>query len=350
MHPLYFQELHDQTCFSELSTNEVEHLLRGATVHRQVNYQTYHHNPSRREAHCFYSYPDEMDRTEECEHRDQGGLNYIHTDYSCRENWQRKPQEEQHYDHQGAQYTWQDDRHNESNTREGKHFRNNRGVGFHHGNCPISSYQVRDCYRHRPVVHYSNSLMRNNSGVNGARANGCVPPTHDQEAVSAYQPQLCYTPASYIPLSDYITVDDEELYCYSPSSYQPTTLYSGLTPPDRVPSPLYGNDTPYTILNPIETTEPITAIFMGFQTAQDDRSQEFEGSLKAELVVLDDCEENDEERRSHIQPGVNNFSKGSAANGGLDCEEGCGDRRTGKQVRPGLKKIQKKHKPCCTVC
>ncbi|KAG7221000.1 hypothetical protein INR49_001718 [Caranx melampygus] len=348
------KESHDQTCFSELSPNEVEHLLRWATVHRQVNYQ---HNPSRRETHCFYSSPDERDRTEECELRDQGGChgNYIHckgTDLSCRENWQRKPQEEQHYDHQGAHYIWQEERHNQSNMREGNHFVNNGGVAFHHGNRPFSSYQVRDCYsvqEQQHIVHHSNSFMRNNSRVNGARANGCVPPRmHDQDAVSAYQPQLCYTPANYIPLSDYITVGDEELHCYSPLSYRPTILYSGPTPPDRVPSPLYGDDTPYTILNHTETTEPITAIFMGFQTAQDDRSQECEGSLKAELVVLDDCEENDEERRSHT--GANKFSKGSAANGGLDCVEGHRDRQTDKQVRPGLKKIQKKHKPCCTVC
>uniref|UniRef100_A0A3B4TFK2 Palmdelphin n=1 Tax=Seriola dumerili TaxID=41447 RepID=A0A3B4TFK2_SERDU len=236
------QGSHDQTCVSELSAHEVEHLLRSATVHRQVNYQSYHQNSSRREGHCFYSYPDDRDRVEGCELRNQGGRHGNHalsnsTDFSYRENWQRKPQDDYHYGHEGNHYT-----------------------------------------------------------------------------VSAYQPQLCYTPANYIPLTDYISVDEEDLYCY-----QPTALYSGPTPSERVPSPIYGDDTPYTILNAMETTEPITAIFMGFQTAQDDsgRVQEFEGSLKAELVILEDSEENDEEKKSHTQPGVNSFSKESAANGGL---------------------------------
>uniref|UniRef100_A0A3B4XMV7 Palmdelphin n=1 Tax=Seriola lalandi dorsalis TaxID=1841481 RepID=A0A3B4XMV7_SERLL len=242
------QGSHDQTCVSELSAHEVEHLLRSATEHRQVNYQSYHQNSSRREGHCFYSYPDDRDRVEGCELRNQG---------------QR------------------------------------------HGNHALSN------------------------------------------TVSAYQPQLCYTPANYIPLTDYISVDEEDLYCY-----QPTALYIGPTPSERVPSPIYGDDTSYTILNAMDTTEPITAIFMGFQTAQDDsgRVQEFEGSLKAELVILEDSEENDEEKKSHAQPGVNSFSKESAANGGLGPVEALGDRRTERQVRPGIKRIQKKHKPCCTVC
>ncbi|XP_023253990.1 palmdelphin-like isoform X1 [Seriola lalandi dorsalis] len=331
------QGSHDQTCVSELSAHEVEHLLRSATEHRQVNYQSYHQNSSRREGHCFYSYPDDRDRVEGCELRNQGQRHGNHalsnsTDFSYRENWQRKPQDDYHYDHQGNHYSRQEERHNQSNLREGHHFGNNKGLGFHYGNRPYSSYQVGSCHsvqEHRPAMHHSNSFTRSNGRVNEVRANGCPPPrSHDQEAVSAYQPQLCYTPANYIPLTDYISVDEEDLYCY-----QPTALYIGPTPSERVPSPIYGDDTSYTILNAMDTTEPITAIFMGFQTAQDDsgRVQEFEGSLKAELVILEDSEENDEEKKSHAQPGVNSFSKESAANGGLGPVEALGDRRTERQ-------------------
>ncbi|XP_071347499.1 palmdelphin-like isoform X2 [Trachinotus anak] len=338
------QGSHDQTRVSELSANEVEHLVRSATAHRQVNYQNHHQNSSRRENHCFYSYPDE--RVEGCDFRNQGGCqgnrilgnSTAETDFS----WQRKPQDQHRYGHQGNLYSRLEERHNQSNLREGYHLGNNKGVGFHQGNRPYSSYQVRNCHSiqdHRPALHHSSSFIRSSSRVNGVRPNGCPPPrSHDQEAVSAYQPQLCYTPANYIPLTDYIRVDEEELYGYSPPTYQSTAPYPGPTPSDRVPSPLYGDDTPYTILNAMETTEPITAIFMGFQTAQDDsgRGQEFEGSLKAELVILEDSEENGEdinmnEKRSHAQPGVNIFSK--EANGGGGRVEGSGDRRTERQMR-----------------
>uniref|UniRef100_A0A672HRM2 Uncharacterized protein n=1 Tax=Salarias fasciatus TaxID=181472 RepID=A0A672HRM2_SALFA len=62
---------------------------------------------------------------------------------------------------------------------------------------------------------------------------------------------------------------------------------------DRARSPLYGDDAPYTILNAVDTTEPITAIFMGFQMAVDDSGQApgHDGALRAELVVIGDEQE-----------------------------------------------------------
>uniref|UniRef100_A0A3Q1HDD7 Palmdelphin n=1 Tax=Anabas testudineus TaxID=64144 RepID=A0A3Q1HDD7_ANATE len=148
----------------------------------------------------------------------------------------------------------------------------------------------------------------------------------------------------------------QERYCYSPHSQtENTALYHSPTSSDRVPSPLFKDDTPYTILNPLDTTEPITAIFMGFQAAQDDsgQSQEFVGSLKAELVIIEDDEQNGEDsnvkKKSHAQPGVSSYSTGRAASEKLECVEGFGDRRTENQMEPGIRKV-KKPKPCCTVC
>ncbi|XP_044074564.1 palmdelphin isoform X2 [Siniperca chuatsi] len=370
------EESHDQSCLSELSANEVEKLLRSATVHHQVNHQNYHQNHSRRQEHCFYDHQDERDRVEGCDLRNQGGHygnhllrnNIMEKDFSCRENWQRKPGVEHRYGHQESHYRRQEERKNHSNLSEGHRLGNHKGLGHHYGNhkdSHYSSYQVRNCHSVRedqPASHHANSIIRSNSRVNGGTVNGCTPlRLHDQE-VSAYQPQLCYTPANYIPLNDYISVD-EKLYCYTPTSYHshdrnpPTALYSGPTHSDRVPSPLYGDDTPFTILKAMETTEPITAIFMGFQTAQDNsgQGQEFEGSMKAELVIIEDNEDNGDdssmtEKKSHAQLGANSYPTGSSANGNMGRVEGDGDRRTERWVGPGIRKIRKKHKSCCTVC
>uniref|UniRef100_A0A3B4A0X3 Palmdelphin n=1 Tax=Periophthalmus magnuspinnatus TaxID=409849 RepID=A0A3B4A0X3_9GOBI len=108
-------------------------------------------------------------------------------------------------------------------------------------------------------------------------------PSHQLRRHQMSAHQLSYTPANDIPLSDYISVDEEEelLCCRLPPSSQRAS---------PTPSPIFGEDTNYTILNAMETGEPITAVFMGFQPAADDsgQGQEFEGALKAELVIIDD--------------------------------------------------------------
>uniref|UniRef100_A0A8C9ZXE9 Palmdelphin n=1 Tax=Sander lucioperca TaxID=283035 RepID=A0A8C9ZXE9_SANLU len=141
---------------------------------------------------------------------------------------------------------------------------------------------------------------------------------------------------------------EEHLYCY----HSHDALCSS-----RVPSPLYADDPPYTIINAMETTEPITAIFMGFQTAQDDSmpAKECEDSLKAELVIIEDAEDSEDdhsmkEKKLYVQPGDKSYSRGSSANGNVGRMEGVGDRWTERRVGPGIRKIQKKHKACCTVC
>lgn len=380
MTPLFscFQGSHDQSCVSELSANEVEELLKSATEHRHVNQQNYHQNPSRREGHCFYSHQDEQEHGEGRDLSNQGGHygnhllrnNIVQKDFSCRENWQRKSLDKHH--HQESHYSRQGERNNQCSLREGHHLGNHKGLGHHSGHQKdrhYSTYQARSCYNIKEDQydnHTTNRIIRSNSSLNGGRAHGCPPPrSHDHEVVSTHQPQLCYTPANYIALSDYVSVH-EELYCYSPPSHhshshnadtQTPALYSGPTHSDRVPSPLYGDDTPYTILNTVETTEPITAIFMGFQTAEDNSGhiQEFEGSLKAELVIIEDNEENGNnnsmtEKKNHSQQSVQGYPTGSSANGNVGRMEGVGDRWTERRMGPGIKKIRKKHKPCCTVC
>ncbi|XP_068594325.1 palmdelphin [Cebidichthys violaceus] len=360
VYALNSQEMsHDQSCVSELSAKEVEQLLRSATVHRQVNHQNYHLNRSRTEERCFYNHRDESDGAEEGFHlrnqRGHYGSHLLrHTVPEKDFNGQRQPGLQYGSGHQDSSYRRQEERNNQSNLREAHRLGSHKRVGHPFGNQKdrhCSSYQVRNCH--------TGSITQSNSVVNGGRANDCPPRrSHDQETESACQAELCYTPANYIPLRDYVSVDEEELYCYSPPSKPshdgrpPAALYSGPAHSDRVPSPLYGDDIPYTILNAMETTEPITAIFMGFQTAQDDsgRAQEFEGSLKAELVIIEDNEDCSDDRSMREKKRHDGYPTGSSANGNGGRVEGVEDRWTETRMGPGIRKIQKKHKPCCTVC
>ncbi|XP_028327703.1 palmdelphin-like [Gouania willdenowi] len=143
-------------------------------------------------------------------------------------------------------------------------------------------------------------------------------------------PHLCYTPVHHTPLC----VHQEALYSSNSPFYQSQNRYSQVTSPyrgsthyDRVPSPLLADDVPFTILHSIDTSEPITAVFMGFHTTQDDGrpDREADGSIRAELVVIGD------ER------------------------EGCPFTDKGKVVAESLMEKQtgadrrKKHKQCCCV-
>uniref|UniRef100_A0A3Q3F3P1 Palmdelphin n=1 Tax=Labrus bergylta TaxID=56723 RepID=A0A3Q3F3P1_9LABR len=150
---------------------------------------------------------------------------------------------------------------------------------------------------------------------------------------------------------DYVSVGEEDLYCLRSdhNGNHPTVMYSGPAPTDRLPSPLFEDNAPYTILNAVNTTEPITAIFMGFQMAQDDRGlgHEFEGSLKAELVLIEDNEDvgednNTKENNNAGPTAANNYQNERSTNGNM--------KHTPRPVGPGIRKIQKKHRHCCTVC
>lgn len=205
---------------------------------------------------------------------------------------------------------------------------------------------------HRPPSEWPSGLGGGSGEMNNSSANGYpTSVSHEHRVVYPCQPQLCYTPLNHIPLRDYISVEDQDLYCLnSPSSRSPhgrpaTALYRSSALCDRVPSPLFGDDTPYTILSSVNTTEPVTAIFMGFQTAQDDSGQvqEFEGSLKAELVVIEDDHE-------HHWDGVSGKPDKShrAANG--DVRQAGGNRWTERGVGSNIRNMKSKNKTCCVVC
>nr|XP_046265350.1 palmdelphin isoform X2 [Scatophagus argus] len=330
---------HDQSCVSELSANEVEQLLRSATVHCQANHQNYPQTHSTTEERCRRNGQDERDRVDL---RHQRGLyrnNVMENEFSCRENWVRKPGVEHHHGHLSSQYRRQEERKNQSNLRERHHPGNYKWMG-HQKDGRYSSYVMSNCVQEdRSASRHNNGIIRSNSMVNGGRASGCpLPRSHDQEVMSTYRPQLSFTPTNYIPLTHYISVDEEELsYCFSPPAYHshdgnpPTAQYAGTTHADRVPSPIYGDDTPYTILNTMETTEPITAIFMGFQTAQDDsgQTQEFEGSLKAELVIIEDNDDNGDDSNMKQKKDLDHLGGSCSANGKM----AVGDIQMERQVQ-----------------
>lgn len=83
-------------------------------------------------------------------------------------------------------------------------------------------------------------------------------------------------------------------------------FYNSSAKKDQKPSPIYQEDLHFSILNAIDTSEPITAIFMGYQTAKDDsgRGLGYEGSIRAELVVIGDEDGVDE---SNPQLNTNNL-------------------------------------------
>ncbi|KAM9845020.1 uncharacterized protein ACBR49_011785 [Aulostomus maculatus] len=351
------------TSVSELSANEVQQLLRSAALHRQLNNTSYFQNHNRREEQCLNSLEDQRERREGRHIRNRGNHlprnNKAEKDLGCSENWQRTTLDQHRHGDQESQYS-QVERNNQQSLRNGRHLGNQKEMEHSYDQQKeyhYSSSQARDSHRAQENHHGNptHSIIRSRSRLNGGRPNGCPPPrSHDLEEVSRYQPQLCYTPANDIPLSDYIHVDKEELYCYSSPSY---CSYSGPAHSDRVPSPLYADDTPYTILNTLDTTEPITAIFMGFQTAQDDSSQGhgFEGSLKAELVIIGDNEESNEknsvtERKNHNQRGLHGYPAGSSASGKTGSKEGVQGRQMQRPLGPGIRKIQKQPKACCAVC
>uniref|UniRef100_H3C024 Palmdelphin n=1 Tax=Tetraodon nigroviridis TaxID=99883 RepID=H3C024_TETNG len=222
--------------------------------------------------------------------------------------------------------------HRQASYRNLRHNRPRQGNHGNHNDLYSSYQEKRSVLETWPAGHHKNA-----GGANG----GPLPRSQNQEVLSLQQPQLCYTPASYIPLSDYVSVDEDELLCFSPDGSTATAVYSGPAHPERAPSPLYADDAPYTILNYVDATEPITAIFMGFQLTQDDSGQapECEASLKAELVVIHD-DSDDETAGAKNQPGTNGCQAGSS---------GGGDRRMQKQVATGTRIIKKKHNACCAV-
>lgn len=317
----------------------MEELLKSATVHRQAKYENPHQNHPRWGKASFYNNQQdtEVEGAELQHHRGHHGNNMTKNKFTSTESYMGLGHQ---YGHKENQHRTQDVRANHIDQSNHANL-NNRSNHANHNDVYNSSYQVKNCVLGNwPTSHYKNSVDR-------GRANGGpLPRSQNPEVLSLQQSQLCYTPASYIPLSDYVSVDEEELFCFSPDGSTATATYSGPPYPDRATSPLYADDTPYTILNSVDTTEPITAIFMGFQLTQDDSEMpECEASLKAELIIIDD-DSSDEIKETKTQPGSNICQAGSSTVGNV----GGGERWMEKQVTTGIRKIKKKHKACCAVC
>ncbi|CAL8369074.1 unnamed protein product [Boreogadus saida] len=255
------------------------------------------------------------------------------------------------------------------------HLHGNQDTYSHHGprhghaNRPDAPSGFRDCNGSHGNPARTKPAVR----TNGSPA----PRSHDQEAASPWRPELCYTPANHIPLSDYVSVEEEELFLYSPPSShsdsqseaspngdrQFPAFFYGPAESKRAPSPLYEADTPFTILSAMETSEPITAVFLGFQTTQDERGcgQEYEGSLKAELVIIDDANSAYGANVANDANGANYASGANGAKGasgvveekvgypaGIAANHVLGQEDKGRTA--GSSKVRKQNKACCTVC
>ncbi|XP_014186436.2 palmdelphin [Haplochromis burtoni] len=280
-----------QNGVSELSANEVEHLLRNATMHGEAKHQ----NWNRVEEHDLRKQPG---------HYDVLQRHKADKDFSSNENSQRNPHSEHHY-----------------------------------CNLLYCNQDQDSCLIKRSASRQPSGMTRSSSRITEP-SRCCVPlRTHDQEILT--HTRFSYTPC-YIPAIDYISEEEH----YRPSLYQ-----SNRQTGNRHRAPLTGDDPPCTVLSVLDTAEPITAIFMGFQSALDESRQvrEFEGSLKAELVIVEDDEDYDDsnmkEKKSH-----GHIPKPSASNGAAAQVQGLGDGHRESAVGPGVRKIWKKQQPCCSVC
>lgn len=220
------------------------------------------------------------------------------------------------------------------------------------------------------------------------------PHDHNQEVYP--RPELSYLSANNIQADSFINGKDK---CYQPTngyrrshalSYselyrlpndnQLSSAFCDSAYQERYPSPIYQDDPPYRILNAMpanqDASESVTAIFMGYQTAEDESGQGvgYDGSIKAELVVIgnDDDEDSggDGEGRRRRSEGYRNYgyqrgrygaepwascevsSTRTGSRRGLDewtegglLREGQTDGRQGA----GIRKIKKTQKHCCVV-
>ncbi|XP_055359626.1 palmdelphin-like isoform X2 [Betta splendens] len=157
-------------------------------------------------------------------------------------------------------------------------------------------------------INHSSLLKGHHSGEHRERLHYGIRPSdcHHQEAI---QPHV----------GDYISVGSYSPAHQTRNSNNPTAFGR------------CEDNTPHSSLHhSLDPTQSITAIFMGFQAAEDD-SQEFLGSLKAELIIIEDSEDDGERMRS------------------VGVIEGLADKWAETQKAPGIRKWNK-HKPCCAVC
>ncbi|XP_041849321.1 palmdelphin-like [Melanotaenia boesemani] len=288
---------HNQRCISE----QVEQSPGSATMLCQIKQQNYHLNPNKRKERGF---PNPRDEREDQEGRYRNHIlkgTLAETDFTSRGRWRRNPHDELCYCH---------------------HAVNHEGQGHYHGNGRDHNYS-----------QYSNSMSRHSRVINDSSSSRQLPQrSQHQEGATAHQPQQSSAPDSLIPADDNI----HELDCQTPPSRQAT----------RVPSLVLVDHSPCTMLSSLQITEPITAIFMGFQTAQDDSGQvqEFEGILKAELILIQDNKDHGEASSMTETKDCPQVPTGHSASRNV----GDGDRWTERRL--GVRKIKESHKPCCSVC
>ncbi|XP_021322788.1 palmdelphin isoform X3 [Danio rerio] len=95
----------------------------------------------------------------------------------------------------------------------------------------------------------------------------------------------------------------------------------------------YSEDSKISVLNAMPSDEPVTMIFMGYQNADDD-SQSFEGSVRAELVIIGDGE--DDSSRICQTNLKSNSNRGDVEDGAV----------TGTEKS---RKVKRMHKHCCVL-
>uniref|UniRef100_A0A672T4A6 Palmdelphin n=1 Tax=Sinocyclocheilus grahami TaxID=75366 RepID=A0A672T4A6_SINGR len=105
------------------------------------------------------------------------------------------------------------------------------------------------------------------------------------------------------------------------------------------------HDSKLSVLNAMPSDEPVTMIFMGYQNAGDD-SQSYEGSVRAELVIIGDGE--DEASKSF------NPHQNCIANNAFPYSAGRKGKRDGTEDpsatgTPKIKKVKRRHKHCCVL-
>ncbi len=107
----------------------------------------------------------------------------------------------------------------------------------------------------------------------------------------------------------------------------------------------YSENSKLSVLNAMPSDEPVTMIFMGYQNAEDD-SQNYEGSVRAELVIIGEGE--DEASKS------SNPQQNPNANNAFVCSAGRKGKRDSTEDpsatgTPKIKKVKRRHKPCCVL-
>ncbi|XP_027876376.1 uncharacterized protein LOC114146485 [Xiphophorus couchianus] len=324
------QDFQAQNFVTELCASEVKQLLRSATIYSQPQHHSYLEDISGYDEPSLYNNQD----TKESKEGHYGS--YIHRgkdsiakkDINHRENWQRRP-----HDEQCSRTHWD--------------------LGNHYSNHNIHNdlFQMRNChsiFQDGPTSPHSTGSFRNR--INGSRSNHSL--SHDQSQVTACWTEQCHEATRFISAVD----EDKRSCCYTSNSKTETSsshcsvLHSDHMHCSRVPSHLYANDTPYTILHTADSSEPVTAMFMGFHTAQDDsrQVQEFEGCLKAEIVKVeedpgeDDCLK--EVKKCYQVPAGNRAKR----NQGILYR--VREQWSVRGAEPGFRNMREKQIPCCMIC